>query len=105
MKELEEKTDFDAYTGRKLYSYIYDLGFENIDVRIENYRVTFGKADELELFNMLKKIEVVPEKIKFEFKDYQGGYAEFCQETLAFLSDPRRFAYTPLILCRGSKGA
>jgi len=105
MKELEKKADFDAYTGRKLYSFIYDLGFENIDVRVENYRVTFGMADELELFNMFKKIEVVPEKIKFKFKDYQGGYAEFYQETLAFLSDPRRFAYTPLILCRGSKGA
>ena len=104
MQQLEEKTDFDPYIGRKLYSFIYDLGFENIDVRVENYRVAFGKADELEIFNILKKIEVVPEKIKFKFNDYQGGYTEFYQETLTFLSDPRRFAYTPLILCRGSKG-
>ncbi|MBB5348951.1 ubiquinone/menaquinone biosynthesis C-methylase UbiE [Desulfoprunum benzoelyticum] len=105
MKEVEEKTDFDPFIGRKLYSIVYDLGFEDIDVRVENYRVTFGKAKELEVFNMLKKIEIVPEKIKFQFDDYQGGYEEFYQETLAFLSDPRRFAYTPLILCRGSKGA
>lgn len=105
MKELEEKTDFDPYIGRKLYSIVYDLGFEDIDVRVENYRVTFGKAEDLEIFNMLQKVEVVPEKIKFRFDDYQGGYEEFYQETLAFLSDPRRFAYTPLILCRGSKQA
>lgn len=105
MKELEEKTDFDPYIGRKLYSFVYDLGFENIDVRVENHRVAFGKIDDFEVFNMLKKIEVVPGKINFQFEDYKGGYAEFYQEALAFLSDPRRFAYTPLVLCRGSKAA
>lgn len=105
MKELEEKTDFDPYIGRKLYSFVYDLGFENIDVRVENHRVSFGKADNLEAFNILKKIEVVPDKINFKFEEYTGGYAEFYQETLAFLSDPRRFTYTPLLLCRGSKAA
>lgn len=105
MKELEENKDFDPYVGRKLYSFVYDLGFENIDVCVENHRVTFGKVDELEVFNMLKKIEVVPGKINFKFKDYEGGYAEFHAETLAFLSDPRRFAYAPLIVCRGSKAA
>jgi len=105
MKELEEKTDFDPYVGRKLYSFLYDLGFENIDVSVENYRVIFGKVDEFEVFNMMKKIEVVPGTINFKFEAYEGGYAEFYQEALAFLSDPRRFAYTPLILCRGSKAA
>lgn len=103
MKELEEKTDFDPYIGRKLYSFVYDLGFNSIDVRVENHRVAFGKADELEAFNLLQKIAVVPEKIKFKFDEYTGGYEEFYQETLAFLADPRRFSYTPLILCRGSK--
>ena len=72
---------------------------------MENYRVIFGKVDEFEVFNMMKKIEVVPGKINFKFEAYEGGYAEFYQEALAFLSDPRRFAYTPLILCRGSKSA
>jgi ubiquinone/menaquinone biosynthesis C-methylase UbiE len=105
MKELEEKKDFDPYIGRKLYSYLYDLGFEDIDVCVENHRLTFGKVDELEVFNMLKKIEVVPGKINFKFEDYEGGYTEFYEETLAFLSDPRRFAYAPLILCRGVKAA
>jgi ubiquinone/menaquinone biosynthesis C-methylase UbiE len=103
MKDLEEKTDFDPYIGRKLYSFVYDLGLENIDVRVENHRVTFGNADDFEIFNMLKKIEIVPEKINFKFEEYQGGYAEFYQDTLAFISDPRRFSYTPLILCRGEK--
>ncbi|HHO47820.1 MAG TPA: class I SAM-dependent methyltransferase [Desulfobacteraceae bacterium] len=103
MNKLDEKTDFDPYTGRKLYSFVYDLGFENIDVRVENHRVVFGKIEEFDIFNMLKKIEVVPGKIDFRFAGYEGGFEEFYQEARTFLSDPRRFAYTPLILCRGVK--
>lgn len=103
MQELVEKTDFDPWAGRKLYSMVYDLGFEDIDVRVENYRVAFGRIDEFDVFNMLKKIEVIPGRINFRFDDYPGGYDEFYQEAQAFLSDPRRFVYTPLIVCRGSK--
>lgn len=105
MGELEEKTDFDPHAGRKLYAMVYDLGFEHIDVRVENYRVAFGRIDEFDVFNMLKKIEVIPERINFRFDGYPGGYAEFFQEAQAFLSDPRRFVYTPLIACRGSKAS
>lgn len=103
MGELEEKFNFDPYVGRKLYSFLYDLGFGEIDVRVENHRVTFGRIQEVEVFNMMKKIELVPKKMNFVFEEYPGGHDEFYQEAAAFFSDPRRFAYTPLILCRGVK--
>ena len=32
MHELQEKADFDPYAGRKLYSYLYDLDYEDLDV-------------------------------------------------------------------------
>ncbi|MCF6237988.1 MAG: methyltransferase domain-containing protein [Candidatus Marinimicrobia bacterium] len=101
--ELQKRFGFDPYAGRKLYSFLYDLGFKDIDVSVENHRVTFGEVDELEVYNMMKKIEVVPKKINFNFDEYPGGYDELYQEVVEFLSDPRRFGYTPLILCRGSK--
>ncbi|HBI14500.1 MAG TPA: methyltransferase type 11 [Desulfobulbaceae bacterium] len=103
MQELEEKYDFDPYVGRKLYSFLYDLGFSDIDVRVENHRVTFGRVQEAEVFNMMKKVEVVPRKMNFVFAEYPGGHDEFYREAEAFFSHPRRFAYTPLILCRGVK--
>lgn len=103
MRELEEKFNFDPYVGRKLYSFLYDLGFGDIDVRVENHRVTFGQIQEIEVFNMMKKIEVVPKKMNFVFEEYPGGHDEFYRDAAAFFSDPRRFAYTPLILCRGVK--
>jgi len=103
MKELEEKFDFDPYLGRKLYSFLYDLGYQDIDVSVENHRVTFGRIDSLEVYNIMKKIEVVPQKISFVFDEYPGGYEEFYREAEDFFSNPRRFSYTPLILCRGTK--
>jgi len=103
MEKLRESSDFDPYVGRKLYSFLYDLKYRDIDVRVENHRVSFGRIDQFEVFNMLKKIELVPKKIHFTFDEYPGGYEEFCREAETFLSDPRRFAYTPLIMCRGIK--
>jgi ubiquinone/menaquinone biosynthesis C-methylase UbiE len=103
MAMLEKSSDFDPYVGRKLYSFVYDLGFQDIDVRVENYKITFGMIDQLEVANMLKKIEIVPRRINFDFKEYAGGYEEFRQEAHDFLADSRRFSYAPLILCRGIK--
>jgi ubiquinone/menaquinone biosynthesis C-methylase UbiE len=103
MKMLEEKFDFDPYTGRKLYSYLFDLGYRDIDVCVENHRVTFGTVDPVEVYNIMKKIEVVPRRISFAFDEYPGGYQEFYSEAEEFFANPRRFSYTPLILCRGKR--
>jgi len=105
MRELEEKFDFDPYLGRKLYSFLYDLDYQDINVSVENHRVTFGKIDPVEVYNIMKKIEVVPRKISFIFDEYPGGFEEFYREAEEFFSSPRRFSYTPLILCRGTKPA
>ena len=102
-RELQKRFDFDPFAGRKLYSYLYDLGFQELEAKVESYRLTYGEVDRLESYNMLKKIEVVPQIIDFSFDEYPGGYEELYREAEAFLADPRRFGYTPLILCRGRK--
>ncbi|MBI4825631.1 MAG: class I SAM-dependent methyltransferase [Nitrospirae bacterium] len=103
MKILEEKMNFDPYAGRKLYSYIYDLGYKNINVDVAAHHVIFGELKDIDAYNWIKKLEVVPKKINYDFKEFDGGHEEFLQECKSFFSHPRRFTYTPIILCRGEK--
>ena len=103
LKELQTNTDFDPFVGRRLYSFLYDLGFENIDLNISIHNLMFGETRETEIYNILKKIEIVPKKLDIKFEEYSGGYEEFFKEAESFLKNPRRFTYTPLIICRGEK--
>lgn len=102
-KLLEEKEDFDAYMGRRLYSFLYDLGYQDINVEVAPHHLIFGQLKDTDAFNWMKKFEVISRKINFHFEDYKGGYEEFIGEFKKFFADPRRFTYTPVICCRGRK--
>jgi len=103
MKSMEKNANFDPYVGIKLYSFLYDLGYQDIDVNMTPHHLIFGKLNERDAFNWTKKLEVAVKKIGYEFKEYKGGYEEFSEEFNKFFSDPRRFTYTPLISCKGRK--
>ncbi len=103
MHELQEKTDFDPYAGRKLYSFLYDLGYEDLAVKVSGHHVLFGELQEADSFNWMKKVEIAPKRIGYTFPEYAGGHEEFLQEFWRFFSDPRRFTYSPIISCRGLK--
>lgn len=105
MKILEEKANFDPYAGRKLYSFLYDLGYNEIDVDVAGHHVIFGDLKDTDAFNWMKKVQVVPKKIGYGFTEYEGGYEEFVDEFNRFFTDPRRFTYSPIISCRGRKPA
>ena len=104
-KTLEKNADFDPYVGIKLYSYLYDLGYQDIDVNLAPHHLIFGELKETDAFNWTKKIEVAVKKLGYEFKEYKGGYEEFFEEFMDFFYDPRRFTYTPVISCKGRKPA
>ena len=101
VKQVEEKQNFDPYVGRKLYSYLYDLGYEDIEVRVEAHHQIFGELKYSDDFNWTKKVEVASRHYRFE--EYEGGYEEFLQEFREFFASPRRFTYTPIIFARGRK--
>jgi SAM-dependent methyltransferase len=103
VKELQEKANFDPYAGRKLYSYLYKLGYVDIDVVMEAHHLIFGKLKDKEAYNWMKKIEVGSKKLNFQFEEYEGGYEEFLEDFKRFFTDPGRFTYTPVISCRGHK--
>jgi ubiquinone/menaquinone biosynthesis C-methylase UbiE len=103
IRVLEKEADFDPYMGRKLYSYLYDLGYRDINVDVAAHHLIFGELKDADAFNWLKKIEVASKKIKYGFEEYEGGYEEFLDEFRKFFADPRRFTYSPIISCRGCK--
>jgi SAM-dependent methyltransferase len=102
-RTLEETFNFDPYAGRKLYSFLYDNGYEDIAVSVGAHHVIYGELRNMDGFNWLKKIEIANRKASFDFEEYPGGCAEFTDEFTRFFSDPRRFSYTPIILARGRR--
>ena len=103
MAELERYYNFDVYAGRKLYSYLYDLDFRNIEMNLFPHHLIYGKTQESDMFNWTKKIEVTSARMKHLFETYPGGYSTFFKNFRLFFNDPRRLTYTPLILCKGIK--
>ena len=98
-----EKANFDFWAGRKLYTYLYDLGYQDISVEVSAHHLIYGPLKETDAFNWVKKVEVAPQKIQFDFKAYGGSYEDFFKDFSEYFHDPRRFIYTPVIACRGIK--
>jgi SAM-dependent methyltransferase len=100
---VEEKYNFDPYAGRKLYAYLYDRGYEQIQVDLVPHHLIYGKVSDIDAYNWIKKAEVASTKISEIFRKYPGGAAGVFSDFIRFFNDPRRFTYTPLILCKGMK--
>lgn len=103
MTLMDEKYNFDTFAGRKLYSYLFDGNYTNIEVGMMAHHLIYGKARESDIFNWTKKIEVTARKLEPVFTDYPGGIDGFKEDFKKFFVNPRRFTYTPLIMCRGMK--
>jgi len=104
MERLDHKYNFDTYSGRKLYSYLYDYGYEDIEVQLRAHHLIYGShIKDGDIFNWFKKVEVSAGLLRDLFEDYPGGHNAFTSEFREFFLNPRRFTYTPLILCRGRK--
>jgi ubiquinone/menaquinone biosynthesis C-methylase UbiE len=100
---LEEKATFDPYMGRKLYSYLYKLGFADIRVRVGAHHLIYGDLGNVDAYNWLKKLEVASKRIGFDFHRYSSGYEGCVEEFTAFFNNPGRFTYTPLISACGHR--
>lgn len=103
MQIMEADFNFDPYVGIKLYSYLYDLDFEDIVVDVAPHNLIYGELKEIDEFNWTQKVKIAVRNSGCQFKDYPDGYEGFFNEFVDFFSDRRRFTYTPLIACRGRK--
>lgn len=100
---MERRADFDPYAGKKLYSYLYDLGLSEIRVNLFPHHLIYGPPKKSDLFNWTKKLEIGARQSGYEFKEYEDGFEGFYAEFKSFFQDPRRFTYSPIIVCRGRK--
>ena len=100
---LEEQFNFDPYAGRKLYSFLYDLGCEDVAVSVSAHHVIYGALGSVDASNWMKKIEILSIKAGYAFDEFKGGRDEFMDEFTRFFFDPRRFSYTPVVCARGCK--
>ena len=103
MARMDAEFNFDTYAGRKLYQYLYDVGYRDINVHLKAHHLIYGKIREEDAFNWIKKAEVASEKLSDVFDTYPGGHEIFIDDFKRLLLDPRRFTYTPLIMCSGMK--
>ena len=104
MEAAEAKANFDPYTGRKLYSFLYKLGFAKIRVRMDAHHLIYGDLSAADKYNWSKKLEVAGgEKLSHDFHRYSSGYQGYKEEFNAFFNDPGRFTYTPVISVCGYK--
>lgn len=103
MRMLEDRHNFDPYAGRKLYSFLYDLGYEDIRLDLTAHHLIYGNVTDVDAFNWMKKMQTASVKSLEVFERYKGGIEGFFEDFARFFYDPRRFTYTPLILCKGRK--
>ncbi len=59
---LEEEFNFDPYAGRKLYSFLYDLGYEHVAVSVHAHHIIYGTLGSVDSFNWGKKVEMVEQE-------------------------------------------
>ena len=102
MRQLEAKANFDPYAGRKLYSHLVRLGFEDVGVEAGAHHLIYGELREADEYNWSKKIEVLARKLRIELPGYSGPQ-EFHEDFMSFFRDPGRFTYTPVIAAWGRK--
>ena len=103
MDWLEKRSNFDPYVGIKLYSFLYDLGYSEIDVSMSAHNMFFGRLKENEKLFSMQKAEIGGRNSGYPFEEYGGNFDEFLEEVKIFFNDERVFYYTPLIACRGCK--
>lgn len=100
---LQHNANFDPYAGSKIYAHLYDLGYRDIALTCEAHHLIYGAISPEDRANWLSKLEVAARSSGSRFAEYDGDFAAVRRDFEAFLDDPRRFIFTPIIIGRGIK--
>jgi ubiquinone/menaquinone biosynthesis C-methylase UbiE len=95
--------NFDPYAGRKLYSYLYDHNYRDIRVGMVAHHLIYGELRPQDEYNWTRKFYVSASKNPDVFDSYPGKMDGFFEDFYRIFKDPRRFTYTPMIICSGIK--
>lgn len=102
-KHLSEYGDWDPYAGRKIYTHLFDLRMDCIELRLEPHHLVTGTMSEEQLSDWVAKLKIAGAGSGYAFPEYSRGFQEFLADARELAQDPRRFTYTPIILGRGEK--
>ncbi|MGO9015467.1 MAG: class I SAM-dependent methyltransferase [Dissulfurispiraceae bacterium] len=100
---LEEEKNFDPYMGAKLFGFLAELGYEDLAYDVSAHHFIYGELKDADAYNWFKKMEVVALKTNCSFGEYENGYEGFKKEFYEYMTNPKRFIYTPVICAKGRK--
>ncbi len=103
MDYMARTHNFDPYAGRKLFAHMYDLGFRDIRMHMVPHHLIYGELLPQDAFNWERKMKMWTSLAKDIFAGYPGGVDGFTKDFYKLAHDPRRFTYTPMIICHGLK--
>jgi ubiquinone/menaquinone biosynthesis C-methylase UbiE len=93
------QTGFDAYVGRKLFSFLRQAGCLTIRVHARPYHLIAGAADQVELDNWRYKLRTLA-PIGYRILGRER-YDRYVAEVLELLCDRDVFSYSTLIIAEG----
>ncbi|MFP4442077.1 MAG: class I SAM-dependent methyltransferase, partial [Spirochaetia bacterium] len=70
---LMKKGNWDPFMGRKLYSFLYNMKFTDIEVALEAHHLFWGPLTETDEYNWRRKLEVAAQRSGVPFDLYPGG--------------------------------
>lgn len=105
VKELENLKLWDAYAGRKLYSFFSEAHFSEVKVHLLPHHLIYGNADRRDVSNWQMKLDQLISLQKKKVLNLDFDLETFKNEFFAFFENPTRFSYSPLILVEGVKTA
>lgn len=105
MQTAQTQYNFDPYAGRRLYAHLYDQGYRDIKVQMVAHHLIYGEARPQDIYNWNSKLKMWTETAPELFDSYPGGTEGFRADFTRIGSDPRRFTYTPMMICTGLKPA
>jgi ubiquinone/menaquinone biosynthesis C-methylase UbiE len=90
-------TGFDPNVGRKLYTYAYRAGLENIDVKVEPYHLYHGTISDDQLALWTLKLDIASQAMAETSGRSLAAIRATADRYLALLKRPENFFYSLLV--------
>lgn len=100
---LYENKLFDGFVGRKLYTYFYGGGMQDIKIHVTAHNLFYGDMEKKDLYNWEQKLNAIIQLQKKNIVTFNFSLEKIKKDILDFLEKPGRFSYTPYIMSEGIK--
>jgi len=97
-----EKTGFDPFVGRKLFSFAYEVGLQNITVKVAPYHLFAGAIDKVNLALWDQKLSIAMPLIQTALGSQEHAL-ELKNRFLEYLSRSDTFTYSIIFTVVGTK--